>query len=103
MKKKVKETVKVAPKATTPIIPIDILLEECNKAIVKEIAKDFHEEAKEIISLSSIELRKEFLDYHKKDQGNICCLVLDKAKRDLVAEGKLVHKPEDAFGKPFML
>jgi len=103
MKKKVKETAKVAPKATNSIIPIDILLEECNKAIVKEIAKDFHEEAKEIMKLSSTELRQEFLDYHKKDMGNICCLVLDKAKRDLVVEGKLEHKAEDAFGKPFML
>jgi hypothetical protein len=106
----VKESAKViepkktkATKPKTMKVPIDPLLEKCNKAIVKEIAKDHHEEAKEILQLSSEETRREFLSYHEKDQGNICCLVLDKAKRDLIAEGKLKYNPEAAFGHPFML
>jgi hypothetical protein len=100
MKKKtgVKDTLKNVFKSTS-----SILLDKCNKAIVNEIAKDHHAEAKEIIQLASEELRQEFLKYHEEDKGNICCLVLDKAKRDLINEGKLTEKPEDAFGKPFML
>jgi len=95
-------------KEKTPVkknlnIPIDITLEKCNKAIQKEIAKDFHEEAKEIIQLTTDDVRKEFLEYYEANKGNICCLVLDKAKRDLIAEGKLTAKDDDAFGKPFML
>jgi hypothetical protein len=79
------------------------LIKACNKAINNEIAKEFRDEAKEIIRLSSDEIRKEFLDYHKADKGNICCLVLDKAKYDLITEGKWVNKEMNAFGKPFML
>jgi hypothetical protein len=93
----------VKPKATNPIIPIDILLEECKKAVVHEVARDFHAEAKEIISLGTDDDRREFLKYYKEDKGNICCLVLDRIKRDLVAEGKMKHNDDDAFGKPFML
>ena len=100
MKKKtsVKDTVKNVFKSSTTIS-----LDRCNKAIIEEIAKDHHAEAKEIMLLASEEVRQEFLSYYDKDQGNICCLVLDRIKRDLIAEGKLTEKPEDAFGKPFML
>lgn len=35
--------------------------------------------------------------------GNICSLVLDKAKRDLVERGIMTVKEGDAFGHPFML
>ena len=99
MKKKVKE----APKANTPKVPVDVLLENCRKAIKYEIAKEHHEEAFEIIELSNDDIRREFMQYHNEDKGNICCLVLDKAKRDLIAEGKLKYNPEAAFGHPFML
>ena len=99
MKKKVTE---VKQKATLKT-PIDSLLEKCNKGVIHEVAKDFHAEAKEIIKLGSDEDRKEFLKYYEEDNGNICCMVLDRIKRDLVAEGKMEHKDEDAFGKPFML
>ena len=53
--------------------------------------------------LTTEEIRKEFLGYYEEDKGNICCLVIDTAKRKLVAEGKLEHHDDDAFGKPFML
>ena len=86
-----------------PRIPIDILYEECKKAVIKEIAKQHHKEANEIIRLASDEDRKEFMKYFHEDKGNICCLVLDRIKRDLITEGKLTAKDEDAFGKPFML
>lgn len=79
------------------------VLKDCETAITKEIAKEFREEANEIIRLASKEVRKEFLDYHKKGQGNICCMILDKAKRDLIAEGRMESNDDDAFGKPFML
>lgn len=95
-------------KAKAPVkknikVPIDVLLENCKKAIKYEIAKEHHAEAFEIIELATDEVRREFLEYHEADKGNICCLVLDKAKRDLIAEGKLVYNPEAAFGHPFML
>ena len=77
------------------------LLKECNKAVNNEIAKEFRKEAKEILYLSSDAIRQEFLDYHLKDNGNICCLVLDKAKQILIKEGKLKIKETDGFGKPF--
>ena len=97
-KKSVVKSIKNVFKSTSTI-----LVDKCNKAIEYEIAKDHHAEAKEIILLSSDELRQEFLKYHEEDKGNICCLVLDKAKRDLINQGKLTAKPEDAFGHPFML
>jgi len=103
MKKKEVKSKATKAKATNPIIPIDILLEECKKAVVHEVARDFHAEAKEIITLGTNDDRREFLKYYKEDKGNICCLVLDRIKRDLVAEGKMEQTPESAFGKAFML
>lgn len=104
--KKLKNVFKEAIK--TPVekklkVPIDILLEKCNKAIEKEIAVEFREEAREVMKLTTEDIRKEFLEYYNEDKGNICCLVIDTAKRDLIAEGKLVANDDDAFGKPFML
>jgi len=79
------------------------LIKNCNKAIQKEIAKKYWKEAKEIILLTDDTMRNEFLKYYKEDKGNICCLVLDKAKYNLVVEGKLINKTEDGFGKPFLV
>jgi hypothetical protein len=76
------------------------LIKECNKAITYEIAKQFRKEAKEIIKLTTDKFRQDLIDYHNKDQGNICCLILDAAKRDLVDEGKMTFKEGDGFGKP---
>jgi hypothetical protein len=80
-------------------IPLDILYEECIVAIKKEIRKDCHAEAKEIIRLASREERKEFLRYYREDKGNICCLVLDRIKRDLIVKGKMMLNENDNFGK----
>ena len=84
-------------------VKAETVLEKSYRAIEKEIAKEFREEAKQIIELTSEETRNEFLRYFDVDKGNICCLVLDKAKHDLIAQGKMVHNDDDAFGKPFML
>ena len=95
---KKKTTVSVPEVVTT-----ETLIEKCVKAIDIEIAPEFRAEAYEIINLTNEETRNEFMGYFNKDQGNICCLVLDKAKQDLIKEGKLTSKDDDAFGKPFML
>ena len=81
------------------IAPVSPLIKECYKAITYEIAKQFRKEANEIITLTTDKDRQEFIDCHNKDQGNICCLILDAAKRDLVKEGKLTYKEGDAFGQ----
>ena len=83
--------------------PINPLIKACNKAINNEIAKEFRKEAKTIIVLTTDEMREEFLKYHEVDKGNICCMVLDKAKYDLVKEGKMELKDDDGFGKPFLI
>jgi hypothetical protein len=85
-----------------PNIPIDILYEECIVAVKKEIAKQYHAEAKEIIRLASREDRQEFLKYFREDKGNICCLVLDRIKRDLIAKKKWIMENMDDFGKPLI-
>lgn len=79
------------------------LLDKCNVAIDKEIAVEFRDEAKEIIALCSEEEQIEFSTCHETGSGNVCGLILDRAKRKLVIDGKLVSKENDAFGKPFML
>ena len=89
-------------KMQRPRIPVDILFEECKRAIIKEIAKQYHKEANEIIRLASDEDRKEFMKYFHEDKGNICCLVLDRIKRDLVKAGKWTAEGLDAFGKPWI-
>lgn len=82
-------------------IPIDILYEECVKAVNREIRKDCREEALKILELCEEKDRQEFLRYSKKlDGGNICCLVLDYAKKKLVEAGKMEQKPDDCFHDP---
>jgi predicted nucleic acid-binding protein len=82
-------------------IPIDILFENCKKAVRKEIRKDCWKEAYVILELCDEKDRQEFLKYSKKlDRGNLCCLVLDYAKKKLVAEGKMEQKESDCFHDP---
>ena len=79
------------------------LLAECKNGIEIEIAKEFRNEAIKIMELSSDDIRKEFIKYHNENNGNVCCLVIDKAKQILVKEGKMAMSENDNFGKPFML
>jgi predicted nucleic acid-binding protein len=82
-------------------IPIDILFENCKKAVNKEIRKDCREEALKILELCDKKERQEFLRYSKKlDGGNICCLVLDYTKGKLVKEGKMEQKEDNCFHDP---
>ena len=98
-----KKATKVAKSVKMKTVSADDIYSKYFDVIKKEVATHFHEEAKEIIRLTNNETRNQFLEYHKKNQGNICCMVLDKAKHDLIKEGKLQHKEGDAFGNPFML
>lgn len=83
-------------------IPIDILFENCRKAVNKEIKKECREEALRILELCDEKERQDFLKYHREDKGNICCLVLDFAKKKLVDEGKMEQKPDDCFKNPYI-
>jgi len=74
------------------------LKKKCRKAVKEQIAKEYRYEANMILEVTSDVVRKEFLLYNKKDQGNICCLVLDKAKQNLVNEGVMVQRNKDGFG-----
>jgi predicted nucleic acid-binding protein len=78
-------------------IPIDILFENCKKAVRKEIRKDCWKEAYEILELCDETDRQDFIKYHNEDKGNICCLVLDFAKKKLVGTGKMEQKEGDHF------
>lgn len=74
------------------------LKKKYKKAVKEQIAREYRYEANVILTLTTKKTRKEFLDYHKADQGNICCLVLDKAKQNLVNEGVMVQRDNDGFG-----
>lgn len=67
-------------------------------AVNFRIRKESREEAKLILSLTTDKYRNEFIEYHEKENGNICCLVLDFAKKDLVKQGKMKQNTEDSFG-----
>lgn len=76
------------------------LSKELKQAIVAEIRKDCREEARKILELTDDKERIEFLTYHKEDKGNICCLVLDFAKKKLIEAGKMELKETDCFKDP---
>lgn len=73
---------------------------KCKKAVNKEIREECREEALRILELADDEDRQEFIKYHKENKGNICCLVLDFAKKKLVEKGKLEQKETDFFKDP---
>ena len=74
------------------------LRKKCKKAVDIEIRKEARKEAKKILKLTTKGKRLEFLYQHHKDRGNICCLVLDKAKEVLVEDGMMKQKEDDNFG-----
>jgi len=76
-------------------------MKELNKAVNIELRKECREEALKILELGDDKDRKDFLDYHLKDQGTICCLVLDFAKKKLIEAKKWVYNSEDCFNNLF--
>ena len=77
------------------------MMEELKKAVEIELREDCREEALKILELSDDKYREDFLEYHKKDQGNVCCLVLDYAKKKLIEDGKWEYNPDDYFNDPY--
>ena len=71
-------------------------------AVEKELRKSCWKEAKRILELGDDKDRDDFLKYHLEDKGNICCLVLDNAKKKLVESGKMKQKAGDCFKNPFL-
>jgi len=72
---------------------------ELRKAIRIEIRKDLRHEAEIILMLTTDKNREDFLQYHNEDKGNVCCMVLDYAKKQLVEEKKMIQNDNDGFGK----
>ena len=66
-----------------------MLTEEIIKAVKYEIREDCVDDALKILELSGELGRAEFMNYHRQDKGNICCLVLDKLKYELIKAGKM--------------
>jgi hypothetical protein len=75
------------------------LTKEIKFAVKRTIREDAIKEAELILSLCSEIDREEFMQNYYDDKGNICCLVLDFAKKELVEQGILEQKDSDAFGK----
>lgn len=76
--------------------------ENIKKIVTEEICKEARPEALKILELCSDARFNEFLTYHSKNQGNICCMVLDVAKSELVKENKMIHSVDDHFGSPYL-
>ena len=75
---------------------------EIKTAVEDVIRDDLHNEALEILSLGTNDDRQDFMTAYNDDKGNICCLILDYAKKGLVKKGILEQKDTDGFGKfPF--
>jgi hypothetical protein len=73
-----------------------------NDAVEDTIREDLRNEALEILSLGTKADRRDFMTAYNDDKGNVCCLILDYAKKGLVKRGILEQKDTDEFGKfPF--
>ncbi len=79
-----------------------LLIKKCEEIVDSVIAKEYREEAKEVIRLTTNEHRKDLIKYFKLDQGNICCLVIDTAKRDLLKNGTVFENKGNSFGNPLL-
>ena len=76
------------------------LSREIVRAINKEICKECRDEAIKILELGDDQDRNDFIKYHGEDKGNVCCLVLDFAKKKLGEAGKMEQKENDCFDDP---
>jgi len=71
--------------------------------IVNElIREESRKEALSILEKCTEEHFKDFLRYYKSNSDNVCCLVLDAAKIDLVKSGGMSQDDNDSFGKIFL-
>ncbi len=75
-----------------------LLNDEIKKAVSKTLKKEARQEALEILSKTTDDRRNEFLKYYNEDKGNICCLVLDSIKNELIESGEMTMKDNDFFG-----
>lgn len=68
--------------------------------IINELLReDVRKEATEILTKCSDERYNEFMDYYNdKSKHNVCCLVLDFAKKELVEKGQMEQNLSDDFG-----
>lgn len=78
------------------------VIKKCEAIIDSLIAVEFRDEAKEIMKLTTTKHRNDFIKYFKLDQGNVCCLVIDTAKCDLINNGVVFENNGNAFGNPLM-
>jgi hypothetical protein len=77
-------------------------MKEIKAAIRKELREDCREEALKILELGDDKDRLDFLKYHNEDNGLICCLVLDYAKKKLIEAEKWKYDSSDCFNpQPF--
>lgn len=67
------------------------------KIVNELLARDFRKEALVILDQTTDEKRAEFLKYWEKDSDNICCMVLDSIKDELVKNGKSKYQ-RNGFG-----
>jgi hypothetical protein len=75
------------------------LLKNTDYIINKLLRRDARKEAKLILLLTTDKHRKEFINYYNDNKENICCMVLDTAKQELVSQKLLTQKETDSFGK----
>lgn len=61
--------------------------------------KNIRDEAWYILMMAPKNFRKEFFSYEKIKKGNLCCLVVDSAKKYLVDNNVLKQRESDHFGK----
>lgn len=77
-----------------------------NKEIIKIVEGLIREEARaealEILDKCSQIHFNEFMGYYNTNKGNLCCLVLDAAKKHLVDSGEMLHSKEDWYGSPWL-
>jgi len=72
------------------------------KIVNNLIRKEARPEALLILEKCS-ELRfNEFMTYIINDKENVCCMVLDVAKSELVGSNQMIHTEEDYFGFPYL-
>ena len=71
-------------------------LEEIIQGLIKPEAQ---KEALKIMTLAPDQDLKEFYQYYDDKSYNVCCLVIDKVKTELVKQNKLTQNPEDHFGE----